>query len=163
MTLKYYLGLGSNIEPKLQHLKDALSSLEDYGSIIKKSSVYCTQPWGRTEQPEFYNAVIEYHTVLAPAELLHKIKIIENKIGRRPSYRWGPREIDIDIIFCDLIRVLKGGLQVPHKHFHRRRFVLEPMAELNKDLQLHENLISINDLLNKCDDKSQVKKLNINW
>ncbi len=132
MTYKYFLSLGSNIEPCLLYLNKACVSLNSIGNILQKSSIYKTQAWGERNQPDFLNAVIEFCTDLAPNDLLKNIKRIENSIGRTSSVRWGPREIDIDIILCRECALDGADLQIPHKKFAERRFVLAPLAEIEK-------------------------------
>jgi len=163
MIYNYYLSLGSNIEPRLKHFQDAINKLSSYGRVIQKSSIYLTQPWGIHNQSNFYNAVIEYHTELAPLKLLQKIKLIEQEIGRKRIYRWGPREIDIDIILCEFANIEEPELHIPHKHFHERRFVLEPLVEIHKNPMTNDGSLKINELLMNCSDKSQIKKLTIDW
>lgn len=163
MTYKYYLCLGSNIEPKLEFLKSALKKLNTLGQVVQKSSVYVTEPWGIKNQSYFYNAVIELHTQLTPHPLLTQIKNIEKEIGRSSSSRWGPREIDIDILFSNFFQIKEPSLQIPHKQFPKRKFVLEPMAEVNGDFIVMEEQKSINEYLEGCQDSSQVTRLNLSW
>ena len=163
MTYKYFLSLGSNIEPCLLFLNKACVSLNSIGNILQKSSIYKTQAWGEKNQPDFLNAVIEFCTDLAPNDLLKNIKRIENSIGRTSSVRWGPREIDIDILFSDNIIINKQILKIPHVHFKNRNFVLVPMAELNGDYRPEKNGMSIKYFLNNKTDQSLVRQTNINW
>ena len=115
MTYSYYLSLGSNINPKILHLKKAIDQLNKIGRINKKSNIYLTQPWGDKDQPEFYNVMIEYQSELSPLKLLDKIKKIEYEIGRRKTYKWGPRKIDIDLIFCKGIVLAEKKLHLQEK------------------------------------------------
>jgi len=98
---KYYLSLGSNVSPRTLYMRDAIAELEKMGTVIRKSSLYECEPWGRKDQPLFLNAVILFHTIYPPFKLLRNIKRIEKKLGRVETFKWGPRRIDIDIIFCD--------------------------------------------------------------
>ena len=100
MIFKYYLGLGSNIEPKLSFLQNAVSELDEIGKIVRKSRIYESIPWGNANQDKYLNAVIRFYSDLDPFNLLTSIKQIEQKIGRKyTEEKWGPREIDIDILF----------------------------------------------------------------
>lgn len=163
MIYKYYLGLGSNIEPRLDFLKTAVEKLKKHGQILQKSSIFLTEPWGVKNQLDYYNAVVEYFSPVAPRKLLQEIKKLEKEIGRTYRYHWGPREIDIDILFSDSFHIDEPGLHVPHKMFHQRRFVLEPMSEMDGNFIAAGSHKTINDYLKGCQDSSQVKKLNLSW
>lgn len=157
------MGIGSNIEPRLVNLKNAVGELNKYGSTRKKSSVYESEPWGYKEQAAFYNTVIEYESELSPIELLNKIKSIEQVLGREKSPQWGPRQIDIDILLCDNQFERKTNLQVPHKHLKQRRFVLEPLAELTESILMEGQEQNTDVLIQMCSDKSTVNKLKLDW
>ena len=129
-----YLGLGSNKGERLTYLKRAIDELHKVGKVITISPVYETEPWGKIGQPPFLNAVIRMETELAPLLLLREIKVIEQRIGRQPSQRWGPREIDIDILFYDELVLDTHELKVPHPYLHVRPFVLIPLADIAPDL-----------------------------
>ena len=164
MNYKYYLGLGSNIEPRFKYLQDAISERGKIGKVVKKSRIYESTPWGNTNQDKFLNAVIRFYTDLDPFNLLSKIKIIEQKIGRKLNQvKWGSREIDIDILFSDNIFIEKEMLKVPHEQFRNRNFVLIPMAELNSDYKPEKNGMNIEYFLNNKTDQSLVRQTNINW
>jgi 2-amino-4-hydroxy-6-hydroxymethyldihydropteridine diphosphokinase len=163
MIYKYYLCLGSNIEPRLNYLKLAEEELGKFGKIHKKSSVYESQAWGHEDQSNFLNAVIEFHCRFMPQELLVRIKSLEEVIGRSKTYRWGPREIDIDIILCKQLCVNETHLQIPHPYFHKRRFVLEPFAELDENYIVSGTKKTLAELLIHCDDTTKVSKAYISW
>jgi 2-amino-4-hydroxy-6-hydroxymethyldihydropteridine diphosphokinase len=135
----------------------------ELGNITRKSSIYETQPWGNTDQGNFYNAIIELDTPFSPGELLIQIKNIEKTVGRKQSLPWGPREIDIDIIFCTNHTVIHEDLHIPHRYFSERKFVLEPMAEINRNFKVAPTDKSIAEYLSNCSDKSKIQKLAINW
>jgi len=160
---KYHLSLGSNIEPRLGHLKQAARQLNDLGSILAKSSIFATSPWGFKDQPEFYNAILYLKSRYSPVHLLEKIKEIEYGMGRQSPVRWGPRIIDIDIIWCESIRIHEASLSVPHPRFHERRFVLEPLRELTDALHMNDEIIRVSDLLLNCTDQSTVQKIAAAW
>jgi 2-amino-4-hydroxy-6-hydroxymethyldihydropteridine diphosphokinase len=160
---KYHLSLGSNIAPRSTHLKQAVDQLAEIGEIAAKSGIFETSPWGFTDQPNFLNANIRLYSACAPPELLVRIKAIEERMGREAGPRWGPRIIDIDIIWCDQIRLNEQDLALPHPHFQDRRFVLEPLREITETLQMSDGLTSVSDLLANCNDKSVVHKTEIIW
>ena len=161
--LKYFLSLGSNIEPKIQYMQTALDKLSKYGTIIKKSDIYQTKAWGERNQPDFYNAMIEFDSDLQPKILLEKIKQIEKDTGRTQTYFWGPREIDIDIIFCQDQTLNETDLKIPHPEYTRRRFILEPIIEIDEDYSHTGSENTITEHLRKCEDQSSVYKLDISW
>jgi 2-amino-4-hydroxy-6-hydroxymethyldihydropteridine diphosphokinase len=126
-----YLSLGSNVGDRAENIVSALSFLQSSLSInIEKiSSFYETSPIG-PKQRSFYNIVIEAQTVLKPDKLLLFIKQVEHILGRKKSIRWGPRVIDIDILFFGRKIVDQAGLTVPHKELQNRLFVLIPLSEV---------------------------------
>ena len=163
MVYNYILGLGSNIEPRRDNLVKAISELSFIGTIEKKSSIYETEAWGYKNQAAFYNAVIKFTTTLAPRTLLKSIKKIEKSIGRSKTIQWGPREIDIDIIFCQDHFLNDSDLKIPHPEFYKRKFILEPLLEIGQDITTVESEESISDFINKCEDQSHINKLDLIW
>lgn len=153
-----YLGLGSNIGDRLGYLQDAVKELRVLGEITKVSSVYETPPWGKEDQDPFLNACVEMSTDLEPDELLYKIKQIEENLGRQQREHWGPREIDIDILFYDDLHYLSQRLTIPHPLLHERAFVLVPLSEIAPDFKHPVPGISINELLETVK-SSDIKKL----
>jgi 2-amino-4-hydroxy-6-hydroxymethyldihydropteridine diphosphokinase len=131
-----YLGLGSNIGDRLQHLQAAVDWLSHTGTsvVLRVSSVYETEPVGPRNQPWFLNAVAEVCTELPPDELRGAVKLAEAQIGRTSGVRWGPRVIDIDILLYDSVRIQSDQLTIPHAEMWKRLFVLEPLRELRPDL-----------------------------
>ncbi|MBT1248417.1 MULTISPECIES: 2-amino-4-hydroxy-6-hydroxymethyldihydropteridine diphosphokinase [unclassified Thermosipho (in: thermotogales)] len=128
---KVFLGLGTNIGNKEKNLIDALTLLEKRNlKILKVSSIYVTKPYGYTEQDDFYNIVVEIDTDLSPLKLLNKLLKIENDMGRKRTIKWGPRIIDIDILFYGNLVVDMENLKVPHYDFEKRSFFVVPMAEI---------------------------------
>ncbi len=129
---KVYLGLGSNIEPRIDFLQEAVEKLADNEKIkiIKKSSVYQTKPYGYLEQEDFLNAVILIKTSLDPKELLERVLKIEKEIGRVRDEIWGPRKIDIDILLYDKIKYESSNLILPHPEIKKRAFVMIPLLEI---------------------------------
>lgn len=155
---KAYLSLGSNLGNKLRFLKEAISRIEESGkiSIGKISSVYETQPVGYENQGWFLNLVAEIKTSLVPQDLLEYTLSVEDQMGRKREVKWGPRNIDIDILLYDNQILRSDHLTLPHPRMHERRFVLLPLAEIAPNL-LHPQLKkSIEELLEDCEDKSKV-------
>lgn len=133
-----YLGLGSNIGDRMHYLVQACATLQQHPAITLKavSSLYKTAPVGVTEQDWFLNAVARLHTTLSPTALLNITQATERQLGRIPTFRWGPRCIDIDILLHDQLEVRTPDLIIPHALLHERAFVLVPLHELAPDLVL---------------------------
>jgi 2-amino-4-hydroxy-6-hydroxymethyldihydropteridine diphosphokinase len=129
-----YLALGTNLGDRPGNLRDALVALPPAVTVLEMSAVYETQPWGVSDQPAFLNMVIKSETQQGPQELLKYMKLLETRLGRRPSVRYGPRKIDIDILFYDDIQLKTPELIIPHPGLHERAFVLIPLADLAPEL-----------------------------
>ena len=128
-------GLGGNMGDRNANLCAALRVLAELDGVTvhKVSHCYETEPMGCTDQPLFLNLAVEIGTVLEPLELLAAVKQIEGDLGRTPTHRWGPREIDIDIVLWGTCVLESDRLTLPHKEFRTRAFVLEPLAEIAGD------------------------------
>ncbi len=126
------LSLGSNVGVRRRNLEAALAALGQLPetTLTRYSRIYETEPYGVTDQPGFLNMAAEIETGLQPLELMDAIKAIEYRLGRRRVKRWGPREIDIDIVLWDDLVLESETLTVPHADFRRRAFVLIPLAEI---------------------------------
>jgi 2-amino-4-hydroxy-6-hydroxymethyldihydropteridine diphosphokinase len=131
-----YIALGSNKGDRFEHLTRAIQEIiKDGNNIIENvSSVYETLPYGYKEQENFYNAVIKIKTGYELIELLDVLKSIEKKIGREESAKWGPREIDLDILFFNDLIFSNDRITVPHKEAAKRDFVLMPLSEIAPEL-----------------------------
>lgn len=129
-----YLSLGSNLNDRYANLRRAVDELNKYVRVTAVSPVFATEPWGVTDQPAFLNICVAAVGDIAPRELLARIKQIEVEMGREPTHRWGPRLIDIDILFFDDMVIYTPPLVVPHPRLHERAFVLLPLAEIAPDL-----------------------------
>ena len=148
---RVFLGLGTNLGDRRQNLSRAIAALSARVRLLRQSSVYETKAWGFTDQADFLNQVIEIETDLTPLRLLNFIKKTETALGRVQNFRWGPRLIDIDILFFDNLVRSTQKLQIPHPRISERAFVLVPMAELEPDF-VHPVLNeTIRELLNKTD------------
>jgi 2-amino-4-hydroxy-6-hydroxymethyldihydropteridine diphosphokinase len=134
-----YLGLGSNEGDRLANLRAARAALERQGvAVTGASSVYETAPQGEvTDQPDFLNACLRIRTDLDPERLLQACKQVERELGREPSgRRHGPRPIDVDVLLLGGLEHRSERLTLPHAEVTRRRFVLEPLLELDPELAL---------------------------
>jgi 2-amino-4-hydroxy-6-hydroxymethyldihydropteridine diphosphokinase len=141
MENKSFLGIGSNIGNRLNNIKNAVSQISHLEKtvILETSSVYFTEPFGVKEQDEFLNIVISISTNLKLRELFKGIKEIEENIGREQTFRWGPRKIDIDILFYGELLYSDEVITVPHKGILERDFVIEPLLEIDPDI-IHPGL-----------------------
>jgi 2-amino-4-hydroxy-6-hydroxymethyldihydropteridine diphosphokinase len=135
MSHQIYLSLGSNLGDRLSNLRKAISLLPPKVSINQQSSVYETEPWGYTDQPTFLNQVIRAETDLEPIDLLALLKSIETSMGRKETFRFGPRLIDLDILFYDDLVMEEPQLTIPHPRITERAFILVPLAEIAPDLR----------------------------
>ncbi len=155
-----YLGLGSNKGDRLRFLEAALSGIGDLEQteVVKTSSVYETEPVGKKDQADFLNAVVQIETSLAPEKLLRELKDLERTLGRTHIERWGPREIDIDILYYDNAILETASLRIPHTEIANRRFVLIPLSELAPDHMDPVRKLTTLDLLRFCPDTSTVRK-----
>jgi 2-amino-4-hydroxy-6-hydroxymethyldihydropteridine diphosphokinase len=132
-----WIGLGANLGRPHDTLERALGALEALPrtQLLSVSPAYWTSPWGRPDQPEFLNAVAGLQTAQAPIELLRGLLAIESDLGRvRTGPRWGPREIDLDLLLFDDLVLDSVELSLPHPRLHERAFVLVPLADLMPDL-----------------------------
>jgi 2-amino-4-hydroxy-6-hydroxymethyldihydropteridine diphosphokinase len=123
--------MGTNTGDLLSNINTALTFIKvRCGAIINKSSVYRTEPWGKTDQPFFLNQVLILETKLTVKNLLKTLLQIEHDMGRERTEKWAPRLIDLDILFYDDLITDDTGLTIPHPHLHERRFTLQPLAEV---------------------------------
>lgn len=148
-----YLLLGSNKGNRAENLRKARLKIRgEMGMIMESSKVYQTVAWGKTDQQDFYNQVIRLSTALSPDELLKALSTIEQQFGRDRTEKWGPRAIDIDILFYRNEVINKKDLIIPHPGIVHRRFTLVPLNEIAPDL-LHPSLKKpISELLKDCED-----------
>lgn len=131
------LGLGSNLGDREAYLRAALLSLNaiEGTRVVSTSSVYCSKPWGKLDQPDYMNMAALLETRLEPGELLAECKRTEWEAGRTAGERWGPRVLDIDILLYDDLVLDSAALTIPHPRMWQRQFVLKPLAELLPDLR----------------------------
>jgi 2-amino-4-hydroxy-6-hydroxymethyldihydropteridine diphosphokinase len=131
-----YIGIGSNVGDKVRQCEKAISEIlkVDRHKLLAKSPLFKTKPIGYTSQDWFVNGVIKIETEMEPLELLRILKTVELQLGRTQTFRWGPRSIDLDILFFDDEEVRTKELQIPHPRLHERQFVLIPLAEIDRNL-----------------------------
>ena len=130
-----YLGLGSNLGDRQANLAEAIQALRAHVRIERVSPVYETEPAHVTDQPRFLNLAVKGVTALEPAALLAAVKRIEARMGRQPGERYGPRPIDVDILFYGDRIIRTDALEVPHPRVAERGFVLVPLHDIAPDLQ----------------------------
>jgi 2-amino-4-hydroxy-6-hydroxymethyldihydropteridine diphosphokinase len=130
-----YLGLGTNLGNRMANLQAAREALAPLVHLLNCSPVYETDPWGFINQPAFLNQALEGETSLPPVELLVHLKSLEVILGRTPTFKNGPRQIDIDILFYDDLILETPTLILPHPHLHERAFVLAPLADIAPELR----------------------------
>lgn len=157
--MSIFLLLGSNQGDRLTNLKEARRLINGrIGQLVRSSSLYLTAAWGDIEQPNFYNQAVEIKTELLPMELLKTVNEIEELLGRVREQKWGPRLIDIDILYYKDLQLETDVLTIPHPRIHQRRFALEPLAELAPDFVHPVLRLSQKDLLARCTDKLAVTR-----
>lgn len=137
-TTRAYLGLGGNLGDPRAAMGAALRMLDAANgvSVAQVSPLYRTPPWGRTDQPDFLNAVAALDTTFEPRRLLDLCLTTEKALKRRRDERWGPRLIDLDILLYGDRTVSEPGLEIPHPHMLERAFVIVPLARIAPDLML---------------------------
>lgn len=158
MDTPAYIGLGSNLGDRKANLTLAVELISvRIGAILKQSSVYETRAWGNTSQPDFFNQVILVSTKLSATECLTQLAEIEKNLGRIRTERWGPRSIDLDLLYYNKKIINTPDLIVPHPGIADRKFVLIPLVEISKDF-VHPLLNKSNQqLLTECQDQLEVK------
>ena len=155
-----YLLIGGNIGNRLDNLNKAAQLIEaSCGTVVRKSSVYETAAWGKTDQPAFYNQALAVRTNLLPRALLEQLLHIEKSMGRERKEAMGPRTIDIDILFYDDVDVDTTDLVIPHPRLHLRKFALVPMNEIAPG-HIHSGFHkTIQQLMLACVDPLDVHKI----
>ncbi len=131
-----YLLLGSNLGHREHYLETARLRIgKQVGEILSASRLYRTDSWGVTAQPEYLNQVLEVATLQPAQELLNTLLRMEQEMGRERAGKWGPRTIDLDILYFNEEIIQMPGLTIPHPHLHERRFTLAPLMELAPDFR----------------------------
>ncbi|MEL6560314.1 MAG: 2-amino-4-hydroxy-6-hydroxymethyldihydropteridine diphosphokinase [Bacteroidota bacterium] len=151
-----YLLLGSNLGDKRNQLSIARNHLKEYFKIEKCSGLYQSDAWGIEDQPAFLNQVLKGSCELAPNKLLAKVLEIEKMMGRERKVKWGERLIDIDILYFGNQFIDMKALQIPHPYIHKRRFTLQPLADISPGL-IHPVFNKTQaQLLESCEDSLKV-------
>ena len=158
MNHTVYIALGSNLGRRLDNLRAAIGSMSPAIQVLRESKIYETPPWGYEDQPAFLNMVVKAETKLKPEPLLKYLKHIEAKMGRENSVHWGPRLIDLDILFYDQLVLDSNPLIIPHPNLHERAFVLVPLADVGADF-VHPVLETRIDKLLQTVDASDIHPL----
>lgn len=133
MPRTIYLALGTNLGDRFANLRAAIAALAPQVRVESESRIYETPPWGFLDQPAFLNMALRAETDLPPADLLAFLKQLESALGREPTFRNGPRLIDIDILFYDDMVLDTPPLVIPHPRLRERDFVLAPLADIAPD------------------------------
>jgi len=154
-----YLGLGSNIGNRREQIEDALALLEERGvDVVRRSSLYETEPVGYADQPWFLNIVVAGNTDLSPLKLLALCKETERTGNREATFRFGPRTIDVDILLYKGQIYRDDTLQIPHPRMHERRFVLVPLVEISPGIHIPGERTLYANILAGLDEKKKVAK-----
>lgn len=161
--METYLALGSNMGDSLGYLKQAVEQLDQHSeiSVLRKSDIYETDPYGDVPQDDYLNAVIKIETALSPHELLKTVNEIEVKLDRERLIRWGPRTIDIDIVLMGDLEIETPDLIIPHKELTKRSFVLIPLKDIyTKEMLKGKTLEEWIELSGNAD---EVRQTNESW
>jgi dihydroneopterin aldolase/2-amino-4-hydroxy-6-hydroxymethyldihydropteridine diphosphokinase len=156
-----YIGIGSNLESPAENCLKAIEHLQAHSEVtlIARSCLYQSEPFGITDQNWFVNCAVQLTTALSPEELLQECLSIEQKMGRTRSEKWGPRIIDLDILFYDDLILKQERLEIPHPGIVERSFVLAPMCEIAPEFIHPELKKSAQTLLTEIMNPQQVNRL----
>ena len=165
MIRRVYIGIGSNLGDREFLIRKAVEALRQLPqtNVSGVSSLYDTEPVGETDQPPFLNAVAWIETELPARELLWQMLLIEKRMGRVRARRWGPRPIDLDLLFYDDEVIEEPDLQVPHPEAHRRAFVLLPLLELDPNVRHPVTEETVRRMIQKLPPNPPVRKLGRFW
>lgn len=157
---RVYLSTGSNQGESISNLSKAIFLIEkEIGKVVRTSSIYRTAAWGKTDQPDFVNQCLLVHSMFSPVMILKKLNHIEKQIGRVRIEKWGPRIIDIDILFFDQMVLQTRSLQIPHPEIQNRMFVLKPLNEIAPNFKHPLINKTIKTLENNTNDSLEVLRL----
>ncbi|MGB5260377.1 MAG: 2-amino-4-hydroxy-6-hydroxymethyldihydropteridine diphosphokinase [Gammaproteobacteria bacterium] len=159
MTIRVYIGIGSNLDDPVAQVKDAIEELEMLPDTILagRSSLYSNNPMGPQEQPDYVNAVVGLDTLLSADDLFSRLQKIEEQAGRvREGEKWGPRILDLDLLLYGNNKIDKGDLKVPHPGLHERDFVIIPLAEVAGNMNIPGRGL-LSSLINRVENHSLKK------
>jgi 2-amino-4-hydroxy-6-hydroxymethyldihydropteridine diphosphokinase len=157
---RVFLLTGTNLGNRLENLKNAADAIsKNAGEIVQSSAIYKTAAWGKTNQADFYNQVLEITTSFSPEDLLKTLLSIERDMGRQRIEKWGARLIDIDILFYGNEVYQSPSLTIPHDQISLRKFTLVPLAEIAPQLEHPVFHKTMDELLQNCPDTLPVVKL----
>ncbi len=151
---KVFLGLGSNVGDKKRNIEEAVKLLSEKIENIKVAKIYISRAVGYENQDDFLNTVISGETELNIGELFEFIKNVEKQVGRKYRFRWGPREIDIDILFFNDLIFEDENIKIPHPRIQERDFVLKPLADLDKNFVHPVLKKSVKEMLNELSEEN---------
>jgi len=151
----YYIALGSNLPERQEHINRAIQVLSALGTVKGKSGLFESDPYGPQQQPPYLNQICILETEIRPFRLLGYLKAAECLLGRKRSYRWGPRLIDLDIIEWNGEEIDSEILKIPHPGFEQRLFVLLPLQEVDVSFTNRQGL-TIDRLIGNCPDKGRI-------
>jgi 2-amino-4-hydroxy-6-hydroxymethyldihydropteridine diphosphokinase len=156
-----YIGIGSNLGDKQGNCRRAIETLgsDPRNRLVRCSPLYCTEPVGKTDQDWFVNGVVSLETSMGPRELLEFLLSVEKKMGRIREEKWGPRTIDLDILFYQDQTLHDNDLHIPHPSLHERRFVLIPLKDVAADLVHPELGKTVSSMLAELDTEERVTPL----
>ncbi len=155
--LSYYLHLGSNEGDRLDYLTKAIEMIsKSIGKVTDTSSIYETEAWGKKDQDAFLNQALKLSTDKEAFETLFLLQKIEKDLGQGEKEKWGPRKIDIDMLYCGETIIKDGELTLPHPHLYERNFVLIPLMEIAGDFIDPIKNISVEEIFDLCKDDSEV-------
>jgi 2-amino-4-hydroxy-6-hydroxymethyldihydropteridine diphosphokinase len=154
VPVRAFLGLGANLGAPPAQLREAIARLgrTDRVRVVRVAPIYRSKPLGPKDQPDYANTVVEIETDLEPEALLAALKSIEGDMGRTTTVRWGPREIDLDILLYGTEQIRTETLEIPHAGLKERRFVLAPLADLAPELVLAGTKETVRALLEALED-----------
>lgn len=163
--MKVFVGLGSNLGERETMIRSALTELDGlpHTKLVRASSLYDTEPVGEIEQPNFLNAVAQLDTALTARQLLWNLQLVEQRLGRVRTQKWGPRTIDLDLLLYGTLVLDEPNLKIPHPELAKRSFVLVPLVELDPLLVHPETGETLVSLLAKLDTRPPVKRGSRLW
>ena len=151
MNHTVFIALGTNLGKRKANLRAAIKALPPDVTVLAESHVYETPPWGYEDQPAFLNMAVKAETEMEPEPLLKYLKQLEVELGREQNFRWGPRLIDLDILFYDDLVIDTPPLVIPHPRLHERAFVLVPLADVAPEVVHPVLQRTVSELLTRID------------